>query len=257
MAETDRPDAETPFDPLAESKRLLRATRSGCLATLNGSGDPFASLITVATDHDGAPLFLVSQLSSHTRHLDKDGRCSLLLAETGDGDPLAHPRLTITGVATKIVDPEARAAVRARFLARHPKAELYADFGDFSFWRIAMDQVHLNGGFARAARFPASRLLTPTVGAEALIAAEAGAVAHMNADHADALALYARTIAGKPDGVWTATGIDPDGMDLAWGDLTARIPFAEPVLTPGDLRKALVVMANAARDNEVGARRTP
>ena len=257
MAETDRPGTESTFDPLAESKRLLRATRAGSLATLTGSGDPFASLITVATDHDGAPVFLVSQLSSHTRHLDKDGRCSLLLAETGAGDPLAHPRLTITGIATKVVDPAIRLAVRSRFLARHPKAELYVDFADFSFWRIAMDQVHLNGGFARAARFPASRLLTSTAGAESLIAAEAGAVAHMNADHADALALYARTIAGKPEGAWTATGIDPDGMDLACGDLTARITFAESVLTPGDLRKVLVTMAHAARGSATDTRPPP
>ena len=241
------PSAEPAFDPIVDAKRLLRSTRAGSLATLNGSGDPFASLVTVATDHDGSPLILVSQLSSHTRHLDKDGRCSLLLAETGAGDPLAYPRLTITAVATKIVDRDARAIVRARFLARHPKAALYADFADFSFWRLAMDQIHLNGGFARAARFPAARLLTPVADASALIASEAGAVAHMNVDHADALALYAETLAGKPSGVWVATGLDPDGMDLACDDMTARIPFATPITTPGDLRKALVQMAQAAR----------
>ncbi len=242
-----QPGQDPAFAPLAESKRLLRQTRAGTLATLNGSGDPFASLVTVATDPDGAPLILVSQLSAHTRHMDRDTRVSLLLAETGAGDPLAHPRLTITGRAAKVTEPAARLAVRTRFLARHPKAELYADFGDFSFWRIAMEQIHLNGGFARAARFPASRLLTPLAGAETLLAAEAGAVAHMNADHLDALALYAERLAGKPPGAWLATGIDPDGMDLACGDDTARIPFAAPIAHPGDLRKVLVEMARAAR----------
>ena len=259
MSETDTTEARSPeplepqpggdpdFRPLAEAKRLLRSIRAGALGTLNGSGDPFASLVTVATDHDGSPLILVSQLSAHTRHLDKDPRASLLLAETGAGDPLAHPRLTITGLAHKITQPEARKAVRTRFLARHPKAELYADFGDFSFWRIAMDQVHLNGGFARAARFPAARLVTPVDDAGELIAAEAGAVVHMNADHADALSLYARTIAGKAPGAWIATGIDPDGMDLALDDETARIPFAERVTNGHDLRKILVKLAHAAR----------
>jgi len=247
-SEPERPAQDPAFDPLAESKRLLRQTRAGTLATLNGSGDPFASLITVATDPDGSPLILVSQLSSHTRHMDKDPRVSLLLAETGAGDPLAHPRLTITGRAAKVVDPDARRAVRARFLARHPKAELYADFADFSFWRIAMDQIHLNGGFARAARFPADRLLTPVANAAALLEAEDGAVAHMNADHRDALSLYAEKLAGKPPGDWIVTGIDPDGMDLAWDDLTARIPFATPVNHPGDLRKVLVEMARSARE---------
>ncbi len=247
MNDTERPETDQTFDAIAEAKRLLRGTRAGILATLNGSGDPFASLVTIATDPAGAPLILVSQLSSHTRHLDKDARCSLLLAETGAGDPLAHPRLTVTGTAIKVVAPEARAMVRARFLARHPKAELYADFADFSFWRIAMEQVHLNGGFARAARFPANRLLTQIDDASALIAAEAGAVAHMNADHADALALYAQVLAGQPAGAWIATGLDPDGMDLACEDLTARVAFPSRITTPGDLRKVLVDLAARAR----------
>lgn len=242
-----RPGADPDFDPLAESKRLLRSIRAGALGTLNGSGDPFSTLVTVATDPDGSPLILVSQLSAHTRHLDGDPRCSLLLAETGAGDPLTHPRLTLTGKAIKVAEPVARRAVRARFLARHPRAELYADFADFSFWRIAMEQVHLNGGFARAARFPAARLLTPTEGAADLLAAEAGALAHMNADHADALALYAQALAGQPAGAWIATGLDPDGMDLACDDLNARLPFPEPVTTPGDLRKMLVTLAERAR----------
>ena len=242
-----RPGADPDFRPLAEAKRLLRSIRAGTLATLNGSGDPFASLVSVATDPDGSPLILVSQLSAHTRHLDKDKRASLLLAETGAGDPLTHPRLTITGVAQKIVDPAARAAVRQRFLAKHPQAALYADFGDFSFWRLAMDQIHLNGGFARAARFPAKRLLTETADADALLASEQGAISHMNADHAEALALYAQVLAGQPAGAWIATGLDPDGMDLACGDRTARLVFPQRVTTPGDLRKVLVDLAEAAR----------
>ena len=247
-SEGAQPGGDPDFRPLAEAKRLLRQTRAGTLATLTASGDPFASLITLATDHDGSPLFLVSQLSHHTRHLDRDGRCSLLLAETGAGDPLAHPRLTLTGTATKVTDKAQRAGVRARFLARHPKAELYVDFADFSFWRVAMAQAHLNGGFARAARFPAARLLTPLEGAAGLVAAEAGAVAHMNADHADALALYAQALAGRPAGAWTATGLDPEGMDLACGDDTARLCFPERIVTPGDLRKVLVALAAQARE---------
>jgi putative heme iron utilization protein len=246
-----RPSGADPdFQPLAEAKRLLRSVRAGTIATLNGSGAPFASLVSVATDPDGSPLILVSQLSSHTRHLDKDSRASLLLAETGEGDPLTHPRLTITGKANKIVEPAARAAARQRFLAKHPKAALYADFGDFSFWRLAMDQIHLNGGFARAARFPAARILISTADAEALLASEANAVAHMNADHADALALYATVLAGQPAGAWLATGLDPEGMDLACGDRTARLSFPQRVTTPGDLRMVLVTLAKTARSTD-------
>lgn len=247
MNEPENVRADPDFDPIAEAKRLLRSVRSGSLATLAGGGEPFASLVTFATAPEGSPLILVSQLSAHTRHMDKEPRVSLLIAETGSGDPLAHARLTITGTAEKVVEPNARAEVRRRFLAKHPRAELYADFADFSFWRIAMSQVHLNGGFARAARFPASRILVPLDDAATLVAAEDGAIAHMNADHADALALYATVLAGQPDGAWIATGLDPDGMDLAFGDLTARLVFPARIATPGDLRKVLVDLAAKAR----------
>ncbi len=249
-ADTPEDAAPPAFQPEAEAKRLLRTARSGALATLTASGDPFASLVSVATDPDGSPLLLVSQLSAHTRHLDRDARASLLLADTGEGDPLRHPRLTITGAAAKVTDAAARDAAKTRFLRRHPQAALYADFGDFSFWRIGMEQAHLVGGFARAARFPAARISTTVADAGALLAAEAGALAHLNADHADALALYARLLAGQPAGAWMATGIDPDGLDLACGDTTARIAFPERVTTPAALRAVLVALAAAARAAE-------
>ncbi|MDB5649626.1 MAG: pyridoxamine 5-phosphate oxidase, partial [Hyphomicrobiales bacterium] len=85
------------YDGLAEARRLLRSIRAGALGTLDPEGGPFTSLVNVATDTDGSPLLLMSQLSAHTRHLAADGRVSLLLAEVGKGDPLAHPRLTLTG----------------------------------------------------------------------------------------------------------------------------------------------------------------
>ena len=40
---------------------------------------------------------------------------------------------------------------RAPYLARHPYAALYADFADFSFWRLNVTHVQYIGGFAAAA----------------------------------------------------------------------------------------------------------
>ena len=82
----------------------------------------------------------MSQLSAHTANLDADPRVSLLLAESGKGDPLAHPRLTVSGTAVRSA-AEDRARLTTRFLARHPKAALYADFADFSFWRMRVDRA--------------------------------------------------------------------------------------------------------------------
>jgi putative heme iron utilization protein len=234
------------YDGLAEARRLLRSIRAGSLATLDASGAPFSSLINVATAFDGAPLLLMSGLSAHTQYLLKAPRASILLAETGKGDPLAHPRLTVSGTARQL-EGEERLAARTRFLARHPKSALYADFGDFSFWRLEVDKAHLNGGFAKAASYTGPELLLDVSAATALAEAEAGALAHMNEDHAEALALYAEKLCGAPKGRWRASGLDPEGMDLALGDQTARLVFPSPLSGPDELRNVLVALASQAR----------
>lgn len=237
------PRQDPGFDPVAESKHLLRVVRTATLATLSADGAPFATLTTIATDHDGAPILLISKLAHHTRNLERDGRCSLLLAQGGRGDPLAHPRLTLVATAARADSPRAR----ARFLRRNPKAALYADFPDFSFWRAEVAGVHLNGGFARAADFGPDALLTDISGAAALIEAETDILDHMNADHADALALYAQKLAGAAPGQWRASGIDPEGLDLVAGDATARVAFPKRIATPLEAREVLVALVHAAR----------
>jgi putative heme iron utilization protein len=237
------------FDPKSLAKGLLRMTRAGALATIDrNTGHPFASLVNVATDSDGSPLILVSRLSTHTANLEIDGRASLLLASSGKGDPLAHPRLTVLGTFAQIArdDPE-EPRIRRRFLARHPKSELYAGFGDFSFWRLKPVSAHLNGGFARAADLKAADVLTDISAAENLMEAEDGAVAHMNQDHAEAVRLYATKLLAAEDGPWRLTGLDPEGLDFAWGDATLRLPFAQPVCTAEQLRKVVVDLAAKAR----------
>ncbi len=236
------------YDALAEARRILRCVRVGAFSTVDhATGYPIATLTTMATDHDGSPVFLLSQLSAHTRNLDADPRASILLAQGGKGDPLAHPRVTMIGRAIKQTDPATRENLKARFLRKNPKSALYADFGDFAFWRMDVAWAHLNGGFAKAADFDAATILVRPDGADELLASEAGALDHMNADHVEALSLYATRLAGEPAGRWRATGVDPEGIDLAAGDLTARVPFSRPVATAGELRAALVELAARAR----------
>jgi putative heme iron utilization protein len=243
------------FNPITVAKALIRATRAGALATIDrNTGHPFASLVNVATDSNGAPLILISRLATHTANLEADSRASLLLAGGGKGDPLAHPRLTLLGSFARVAREDAsEPRLRRRFLARHPKSELYAGFADFSFWRLDAVSAHLNGGFARAADLKAAEVMTDIADAANLIDAEAGALAHMNADHADAVRLYATKLLDAEDGPWRLTGIDPDGLDLACGDAALRLPFAERVTTSDQLRKVVVELAAQARD---GSRRS-
>jgi putative heme iron utilization protein len=236
------------FDALALAKTLLRSVSAGALATLDAQGAPFSSLTSVATDVDGRPLLLLSRLAAHTGHLEADARASLMLARLGRGDPLAHPRLTLTGRVSRLErDSVEHERVRRRFLAAHPKAALYAGFADFSFWRLDPSQAHLNGGFARAAQLAGAELLTEVGKAQELVFAEQDALAHMNADHAEAIALYATALLGAAPGPWRLTGLDPEGCDLAHGDARRRLAFPQPVATPEELRAMLVDLAKGAR----------
>lgn len=232
------------FDPLALGKNLLRTVRAGALGTLDpATGFPFTSLTSVATDIDGTPIILISRLATHTQNLLNDQRASLLLAQGGKGDPLAHPRLTLQVRAERSDEPR----LRRRFLARHPKAELYADFPDFGFFRLETLTLHLNGGFARAFDGDAAPLLAKPADLAAFEMLETSAVEHMNEDHAEALALYASKLCGMPAGKWRATGLDPEGLDLALGDQVARVTFPARVEEAGALRAMLKTLADEAR----------
>lgn len=246
--ENAQPPAD--FKPYELAKALLRTARSGTLATLDrNTGHPFASLTNVATDADGSPLILISKLATHTANLERDGRASVLLAETGKGDALAHPRLTVLGTFAPVArDSADDARIRRRFLARNRKSELYAGFPDFAFWRMTVTSAHLNGGFARAADLKAADVLTDVSDAQDLVAAEEGAVAHMNDDHAEACRLYAVKLLGAEDGAWRCVGLDPDGLDLQCLGAVLRLPFPQRVTGPGALRAVLKELAAKARD---------
>lgn len=203
-----------------------------------------ATLTNVATDVDGSPLFLASQLSLHTRNIEADARVSLLVSSLGKGDPLANSaRLSVVGRTERCGDANAR----RRFLSRHPKAKLYADFPDFALYRVAVLGLHPNGGFARAGAIAPEEVLLDLAGCEPLILAEDEALAHLNADHAEALALFATRLLGLSAGRWKATGLDPEGLDLVNGDDTGRLRFPEKVCEPAMLRTMLATMGETAR----------
>ena len=224
--------------PAWQARRLLRAARSGCLAT-SAKGQPFASLVTPACMPDGSLLLLLSRLAEHTRHLMADPRCSVMVSGMAASvNPQTTPRLTVTGVAEVVSD----AALKARYLAVHPYASLYADFGDFATWRVAPAAGVLVGGFARAFRLKGADLAPDGDAVASVLGAEAGILAHCNRDHADALA----AIAGEA-GDWRMVTADVDGFDLALEERVVRFAWSAPVKDAGDVRSELVRMAKAGR----------
>lgn len=244
---------ETDAEAIRLARTLVRSARHGAIAVIDpATGAPLASRVAVATDHDGAPLILISGLAAHTRGIVADPRCSLLLGEPGKGDAMAHARITIACVAEKIARDDPRhARVEWRFLSHTPKAKLYAGLGDFAFYRLQPQGASLNGGFGKAYALTAADLLTAGDRLDAIAAAERSAVEHMNDDHSDAIANYAEVFGkARGDQGWVMTGIDADGFDLAAGDKVLRIFFKQPLADAPDMHKILVAMAIEARQTK-------
>jgi hypothetical protein len=237
-----KPDPD--FDPRTAAKKLMREARSGALATLfPGTGDPYCSLVNVATAFDGSPLLLISRLAIHTKNVIADSRVSLILDERKEGDPLEGARVMLMGRAVATTDEHDR----RRYLARQPEAAMFAGFADFAFYRIEIAAAHLVAGFGRIVDLRPHDILVDGAGAEDLLAAEERASAHMNEDHGDACRLYATKLCGAPDGDWRCAGFDPEGMELQNGRVVLRVPFPQRVNGAGALRAVLVQMAEKAR----------
>lgn len=241
---------ETDDEAIRQARTLVATARHGALAVIvpDGGGFPGASRVALATDYDGMPVILVSALSWHTRAIVEEPKCSLLVGEVGKGDPLAHPRISLFLTAKPVeLGTVEHDRIRRRYLARHPKAALYVDFGDFAFFRLAISHASLNGGFGKAYELTAADF-APKGDNAGIAEIEESAIDHMNDDHKDALDLYARVSARAGSGYWRLAALDAEGMDLVDGDRVCRVWYPAPLETAANLRTVLAEMARAARE---------
>lgn len=237
--------------PAEEARTIIAGTNAGTLATLSEGGDPWASFVTYGALPDGRPVLCVSQMAEHGRNLATDPRASLaVVAPTAGADPLASARVTLAGAVHRPQGGAEVAAARAAHLAAIPSAEVYVDFGDFALWVLDVERVRWVGGYGRMA----SAAPEAYAGAEAdpVAGHGAGAVAHLNADHADALLAMARALAGFPDATEAeCSAADRYGLDLyvttPRGRAAARVSYASPLAAAGELRAATVALTRAAR----------
>src|SRR5436305_1462809 len=148
------------FSPSQLARSLLRRSWQGALATLMpGSGDPYCSLVNVATHPDGSPILLISRLALHTQNVLNDPRVSLMLDERAEGDPLEGARIMLAGRAEQAGGAD-EAVLRRRYLNAHPSAEAFVDFKDFSFFKIRPAGAHLVAGFGRIVDLTPQQFLT-------------------------------------------------------------------------------------------------
>jgi putative heme iron utilization protein len=234
-----------------EARTLVAATNVAALATLTSDGDPWASLITYGVLDDGAPVLCLSRLAEHGRNVGGDPRASLVISQVDrPADPLAGARVTLAGRMERPADEASLAAARAAHLSAVPAASTYIDFSDFSLWILHIDRVRWVGGYGRmdSASGPAYAAARPDP-----VASGAGAaVAHLNADHVDALLEIAQALGGYPDAtVATCSGLDRYGIDLALdtarGRAPARVAFSAPLTEGAQVRAASVELVRRAR----------
>jgi len=255
----DAPSVPPPLTPIAELARpsaaeeartIAASTNTGTLATLTSAGDPWASFVTYGL-LGGAPVLCVSNLAEHGRNLTGDPRASIaIVAPTTDTDPLASGRITLAGVVERPAGDE-RAQARQAHLDAVPAAKYYLDYSDFTLWVLRVDRVRWVGGYGRMDSADAASYASAQPDPVSPVAA--GAVEHLNADHADSLVAMARKLGGYPDTVTaTCTGADRYGLDLRVtaerGVAYTRIGYSKPIDSIDELRMATVELARRARE---------
>jgi heme iron utilization protein len=231
------------------ARTIAAATNAAKLATLTADGDPWASFVAYGL-LGGAPVLCVSNLAEHGRNLAGDPRASLsIVAASSDADPLASSRITLSG---KVVRPAAteRDAVRAAYSSAVPNARVYLDFSDFALWVLRVERVRWVGGYGRMDSATAEQYLGAAP--DPITPASAGAITHLNDDHAEDLAAMVRAFGGHPDcDTAICTDIDRYGLDLRVhtprGVAYTRVGFSARLDSPNQLRSAARELARAAR----------
>lgn len=233
----------------SEARLLLRRARAAALATLNVDPQgPYASLVNIATDPAGCPVIFISRLAWHTRNIESCPLGSLMVSEAPiTGDALSGPRVTVMGTFHAMPASE----IAARYACHHPAARAYLDFPDFAFYRLNPSKIHAVAGFGRIETMEADEVFLPESAVAAVMKDADSAIAHMNADHAEALELYATRLLGAEPGDWRITAIDPDGAHLEKNGKVLGLAFDRPVAKGEELRQAFAALARKARSSDV------
>lgn len=254
----DAPSIPPPLSPVAdpsrpaaaeEARTIAASTNIATLASLTATGDPWASLVTYGL-LDGAPVLCVSHLAEHGRNLAADPRASVsIVAPDGGDDPLASSRITLAGIVERPDGPELTAA-RDAHLEAVPAARFYIDYSDFTLWVLRVHRVRWVGGYGRMDSASAAEYAAAE--ADPIRPFAAGAIDHLNADHAESMAETARALGGYPDATAAVcTAVDRYGLDLRVdtprGMAYTRAGFGSRLNSVDELRSAAAELVRRAR----------
>jgi putative heme iron utilization protein len=224
------------------ARQLLLKEYRGVLSTHSKSmpGFPFGSAVPYCLSEQGWPLILISRIAQHTKNLQADPRCSLLIAERGVEDVQANGRLTVLAEARVLTGAQAVDAAAQRYYRYFPESRDYHRAHDFDFWVLQPVRWRYIGGFG------AIHWLDDVAQANPFAQTDGGEgemLDHMNSDHAAAIAHYV-VRAGLPSAPEASmVGIDSEGFHLRIGQAIHWLAFPDPCHNAGAVRQALVAMA--------------
>lgn len=242
---------ETALTHAELARTLVADTGCGSLGTLTLSGHPFGSVTPYVADDAGRPVLCISALAEHTRNAERDPRASLLVTAPvpAGRDPLGTARVTLVGELGPLPEAEVT-AMRTRFVAAHPTAGGYVDFGDFGWWRLEVRDVRYVGGFGSMSWVDEAgyRGAQP----DPVVAGGEPIISHMNADHGDANLAYVQAFAGLPEAsAADMVAVDARGMDFSVttpaGTVPARVAFPAPVANAHAVQAVVIAMLGDAR----------
>ena len=233
-----------------KARQLVRCAVKAVLCTHMSEnpiakGYPLGSLVTLATSWDGSPILLLSSLAQHTKNIANDAHISLLVDGTqGYLNPQQGPRVGVIGRLSLTNED----GFGRRFLRRHPRASIYANFKDFQFYKIEVEKYHYVGGFAQAVWVGKRKAVLPRKDWVNVAESEEEILSHMNLDHLDTLRLYGTKLLGKRGKHWDMVSLDPEGLDLRCGNSIHRINFPSLQTNTHDIRKTLIQMSVEAKN---------
>jgi putative heme iron utilization protein len=224
-----------------EAREIVRTHHSGVLSTQSSKfpGYPYGSALPHVTDHLGRPVILISHLAEHTHNIEADARVSFIVHATG-ADLQSQPRTTVVGEALAVPNAE---TIQQRYLRYYPDHGQYLQIGGFRFYAIEPVQVRFIQGFGGLHWISGERYLAPAD----LTQAETSILEHMNQDHRETLRTYCRHVYGVETLHAQMIGIDCDGFDVRANGGVFRFTFPEPVTNSGEVRNALIALADKAR----------
>jgi hypothetical protein len=208
------------------------------LATLSRKlgGYPFGSAVDYLLDSEGCPAFLISHLAEHTKNLEQDSRCSLLVHEPAD-DLQIRGRATLVGNGRRF-DPAP--ALVERYLRYFPQARKILALPGFCFYRIEPLQVRYIADMGKVYWVDREDYLPAACPLES---GEATTLAAVEREFSQAFRACCREFYGLTPMEVTLLGLDCDGFDLRADDRVLRFHFDRPVANLQSARTSLGALA--------------